>query len=75
MTKKEANVDNINNIVKQIRARFNKLADVYFSDIAIDVGTNYNEEELLESKQVLGQNITGLMCLNRNEKKRYAFTY
>lgn len=60
------NVDNINNIVKQIRARFNKLADVYFSDIAIDVGTNYNEEELLESKQVLGQNITGLMCLNRN---------
>lgn len=58
-------VDNILDFAIQIRARFNKLCDIYFSDIAIDVGEDYNNEELLEAKEVLGQNIAGLYCLDR----------
>tara|TARA_B110000908_G_scaffold53834_1_gene65617 strand:+ start:11950 stop:12972 length:1023 start_codon:yes stop_codon:yes gene_type:complete len=37
--------------------------DLYFSDIAIDIGNDYSNEELMEMHEVLGQNITGLCTL------------
>lgn len=56
-------VDNILDFANQLRTKFNKLCDIYFSDIGIEIHRDFNNEELLECKEVLGQNITGLHCL------------
>jgi cap2 methyltransferase len=36
---------------------------LYFSDIAIDIGTDYSNEEMMEMHEVFGQNVTGLCTL------------
>ena len=53
-------LSNIKDFNSQIRSKFNSLCDIYFSDIAINIKEDYNNEELLESKEVFGQNISGL---------------
>lgn len=56
-------ISNIEDFVTKINKKFNRKVDLYFSDIAINIGNDYNNEERLEVKEVFGQNITGLMTL------------
>ena len=39
------------------------MVNLYFSDIAIDIKGDYQHEELLEMREVFGQNVCGLMTL------------
>lgn len=55
-------VANLENLCKRLGSNS---IDLYFSDIAIDIGNDYNNEEYLERHEVFGQNVTGLCLLKK----------
>lgn len=59
-------VANLLNFKEKIYKKFDKkLANLYFSDIAVDVKGDYQNEELLELKEVYGQNLCALITLDK----------
>lgn len=55
-------IKNILDFKDQLHNKFGRGVDLYFSDIGIEA-TNFDLEEHNEIKEVLGQNITGLLTL------------